>query len=209
MREGILRLGRQQLHTRGAADLSVREIARGLGVASSALYRHVRNRDELLTLLVVDAFTDLAETVDNAVESTADTASQLHALAHCVHQWALDNPARWALIYGTPVLGYAAPADDTNQPGTRVMAVFLRIIATGVSEAPDPSPALAKVLRDGAEELGVTASSATMAEAVGAWTAFIGAVSADIFTQLGPDFRDHGTELIDRWVHRTRTQFAL
>src|SRR5699024_10544924 len=63
----ILRLGREQLATGGPANLSLRAIARELGIVSSAIYRYVRSREELLTLLISDGYTSLGEEVDQAV----------------------------------------------------------------------------------------------------------------------------------------------
>ena len=68
----IIELGRRQLVDGGAAALSVRAIARDLGMVSSAVYRYVSSRDELLTLLLIDAYSDLADTVDRARESVGD-----------------------------------------------------------------------------------------------------------------------------------------
>jgi len=219
MREGILRLGREQLETRGAAALSVREIARGLGVASSAVYRHVSSREELLTLLVVDAYTDLADRVDAALAenavSTGSTTPPLLTMAHAVRGWAVANPTRWALIYGTPVPGYAAPADTTTMPGTRVMGVFLGIVAGGAGsgtpqeDSPSPSPELTQVLAEGTEELGVVASPRASADAVLAWSSLIGLISAEIFGQLGPELAALGGELLDRWIAGTTRRFGL
>jgi len=63
----ITRIGRDQLAVHGAAALSLRAVARELGVVSSAVYRYVRNRDELLTLLIVDGYTELGDEVDAAL----------------------------------------------------------------------------------------------------------------------------------------------
>jgi len=60
----ILQIGRAHLATYGAAALSLRAVTRELGMVSSAVYRYVASRDELLTLLVVDAYSDLADAVD-------------------------------------------------------------------------------------------------------------------------------------------------
>ena len=68
----IIELGHRQLSERGAAGLSVRAIARDLGMVSSAVYRYVSSRDELLTLLLVDAYSDLADAVDRARASVGD-----------------------------------------------------------------------------------------------------------------------------------------
>ena len=62
----ILEVGRQHLARHGAAALSLRAIARDMGMVSSALYRYVRNRDDLLTLLIVSAYTSLADAVEAA-----------------------------------------------------------------------------------------------------------------------------------------------
>src|SRR5687768_5644222 len=76
----IVRLGREHLATHGAAALSLRAVARDLGVVSSAVYRYVANRDELLTLLVVDAYSELGDAVDVAVSAglDADFAGRFH-----------------------------------------------------------------------------------------------------------------------------------
>ena len=64
----IVEIGRKHLVTEGAAGLSLRAVARDLGMVSSAVYRYVQSRDDLLTLLVVDAYTELADAVLNAVQ---------------------------------------------------------------------------------------------------------------------------------------------
>lgn len=218
MREGILRLGREQLTKNGAAGLSVREIARGLGVASSAVYRHVRDRDELITLLIVDAYTALAECVDGALAELEDAgpADRLRTLAHALRSWAVTDPARWALIYGSPVPGYAAPADDTVPPGTRVMVTLLKILAerhpdTESRTTPAPlSGPLAGALEEGAREFGIAASPPDhLADALDAWVSLIGTVSAEVFGQLGPDLTALGEELLDRWIAGTVATFSL
>ena len=71
----IIELGNEQLIEHGPEGLSLREVARGLGMVSSAVYRYVASRDELLTLLLVDAYTDLADTVDAALEAAAADAA--------------------------------------------------------------------------------------------------------------------------------------
>src|SRR5687767_13020883 len=95
----IIELGRRHLVTEGAAGLSLRAIARDLGMVSSAVYRYVASRDELLTLLLVDAYTDLADAVDTAA-ADGTWEERFVALGHAARGWAVDQPARWALLYG-------------------------------------------------------------------------------------------------------------
>ena len=121
MEQHIRALGRSHLRTHGAAGLSLRAIARELGVVSSAVYRYVPSRDDLLTMLLVEGYADLADAVDTAVAQAGgdDPEARLLAAATTVRRWAVDDPARWALLYGSPVPGYAAPAEQTVVPGTR------------------------------------------------------------------------------------------
>jgi len=120
----IIEVGRRHLVSDGAAGLSLRAIAREIGLVSSAVYRYVASRDDLLTLLLVDAYTELADAVDAAGAGvpSGDWVERLLAMAHAARRWAIDQPARWALLYGSPVPGYRAPAELTVGPGTRVIA---------------------------------------------------------------------------------------
>src|SRR5690606_25246132 len=127
----IVELGNAQLVEQGVAGLSVREIARGLGMVSSAIYRYVTSRDDLLTLLIVEAYADLADAVDGAVAAAGaaadgDPRARFLALGDAMCSWAIAHPERWTLLYGTPVRDYSAPADATNADGTRVMQAVLR-----------------------------------------------------------------------------------
>ncbi len=213
MREGILRLGNEQLAEVGAPALSVREIARGLGVASSAIYRHVANRDELLTLLIVDAYGDLAKSALDEVDQGAPAGQQLAAIATGMRRWATANPARWALAYGSPVPGYSAPADQTNGPGTLVMTTFLRALSLGKfvrpASVPKASPSLRSELLAGAAEIGIDADPELGVTALGAWTGLIGLISAEVFQQLGAELASHGEELLERWIAETVARFDL
>ncbi|MFT3715438.1 MAG: TetR/AcrR family transcriptional regulator [Gordonia sp. (in: high G+C Gram-positive bacteria)] len=185
----ILDLGRAQLAEVGAAALSVRAIARELGMVSSAVYRYVDSRDELLTRLVVAAYTDLADAVRRAVDAdSGDAVARLAAAAHGFRRWALDHPTEFALLYGSPVPGYHAPPERTNEPGTRVIAILLGLIAEAAGDAAPTVPAaLNDDLSRIADEFGHTLSPGTVLNALGLWTWLIGAVGQEVTGGLGTD----------------------
>jgi len=121
----------QHLHTEGAAALSLRAIARDAGMAPSAVYRYFPSRDDLLTDLLVVAFTSHAESVEVAAQSfldSGDPVAGLRAAMLAYRSWAVDHPAEFGLAYGTPVPGYRAPADRTLGPGTRIAAFLLGLL---------------------------------------------------------------------------------
>ncbi|MGP0224159.1 MULTISPECIES: TetR/AcrR family transcriptional regulator [unclassified Paenarthrobacter] len=194
----IVRLGREHLAIHGAAALSLRAVARDLGVVSSAVYRYVENRDELLTLLLIDAYNELGDEVDEAVDAVApsDFAARFHALGTAVRSWALREPASYALLFGSPVPGYQAPGERTTIPGTRVIVRLVGIfdaayragaLTAEVGPAVVIPPALAKDLAGIRAEMGLAAPDASLARGVLAWTSLFGAVSFEVFGQYGPD----------------------
>jgi AcrR family transcriptional regulator len=128
----IKTIARRHLETDGA-NLSLRAVARDMGMVSSALYRYFASRDELLTALIVDGYNALGDAVEAADAAVADRSkmrARWLAAAHAIRDWALANPAEYALLYGSPVPGYAAP-QDTTVAAVRTPAVLVGILADG------------------------------------------------------------------------------
>jgi len=179
----------------GAAALSLRAVARDLGVVSSAVYRYVRSRDELLTLLIVDAYNELGDAVDRALAEARERTAvdRFLVVAHAVRGWAIAEPARYGLIYGGPVPGYAAPDEQTTEPGTRVIMALLQIVdemvaAGGATQGPDRIPrALRADFKRIRESMALALPDGVLAAAILAWTALFGAVSFEVFGQFGAD----------------------
>jgi AcrR family transcriptional regulator len=115
---------------KGAPGLSLREVAREMGVVSSALYRYFPTRDDLLTALIVDAYNDLGAHAERAVRraSPDDPRKQFHVAASAIRKWAKSNPNEYALLYGSPVPGYEAPP-FTVEPAARVALVLASVVA--------------------------------------------------------------------------------
>lgn len=190
----IVEIGRAHLVTHGAAALSLRAIARELGMVSSAVYRYVASRDELLTLLLVDAYGELADSVERARDAAAgDWQDRLRAVAHATRAWAVHHPARWALLYGSPVPGYHAPREQTVGPGTRVVGLLFSAIAEGVAAGavrtskvtvPQSLSSDSDRLR---AEFEFVADDDVVARCLVLWAALVGAISLEVFGQYGAD----------------------
>jgi AcrR family transcriptional regulator len=130
----IVDTARDHLSTYGAAGLSLRAVARDLGMASSAVYRYFPSRDDLLTRLILDAFNGLGGAAE-AAEARVDRGDLLGrhaALWNAVRGWAVARPQEYLLIYGSPVPGYVAPV-DTVQPATRVSALLTDLLVDGLA----------------------------------------------------------------------------
>jgi AcrR family transcriptional regulator len=123
----------EELRRSGAAGLSLRAVARDVGIAVSALYRYFPSRDELLTDLIVAAFDAHADAVE-AGGTHDDVAEALHGVLHAYRAWAVAYPAEFGLAYGPPVPGYVAPPEPTVRPGTRIGRFTLGLIARAYAE---------------------------------------------------------------------------
>jgi AcrR family transcriptional regulator len=190
----IVTLGRRHLETEGAAGLSLRAIARELGMVSSAVYRYVASRDELLTLLLVDAYSELADTVDRArAVPTVSSRDRLLGMGAAARRWAVDQPARWALLYGSPVPGYHAPAERTVLPGTRVVQALFDTVAEGVTagEISVPESVVRQPLSsdfDGLRaEFGFDGPDALVIRCIALWAGLVGAINLEVFGQYGAE----------------------
>lgn len=125
----IQETGRRHLAEVGPAALSLRAIAREVGLVSSAVYRYFPSRDDLLTALIIEAYDELGDAVESAdagVRDRDDLARRFLAVCHAIRGWARANPHEYALLYGSPVPGYAAP-DTTVPSAARITGAFLAL----------------------------------------------------------------------------------
>ncbi|MFJ6085701.1 TetR/AcrR family transcriptional regulator [Streptomyces sp. NPDC092369] len=182
----------EQIATAGASALSLNAIAKHMGMTGPALYRYFAGRDELITELVRDAYRSLADGVGEARAAGADAAG----LAHALREWALADPQRYFLVYGTPVPGYHAP-DDITAIAAEIMGHLLDALnspeASEASTAPVPPPAarLDDHLADHRDWAGDhPAPPAVLHRALSFWTRLHGILSLELaghFTGMGFD----------------------
>lgn len=191
----------------GPAALSLRQVSRDLEMASSALYRYFPSRDALLTALIVEGYDDLGHRVEQADASAPrdDVAQRWRSIAHAVRDWARAEPHRYALLYGSPVPGYAAP-EDTVVPAARVTGTLLRLMADaqaagrhatgGATVPPAEVAALEPVLATTEPRL----EPAVGARAVVVFAALLGSISLELFGHLHRgvlDYDAHFTHVVE------------
>ena len=187
----ILDTARRHLATEGASGLSLRAIARELGASSSAVYRYIASRDELLTRLIVGAYDALgiAAEAQEAAVARENLVGRWSAVCSAVRDWALANPNEYALIYGTPVPGYTAPP-ATIAPAARVSTVLLGILTDAARR---PTPAMAEddvppgdrtAFAPARSTVPPEVSDALLHRGLMAWAALFGTVSFELFGQL-------------------------
>lgn len=178
---------RRQLAAEGA-DLSLRAIARELGMVSSAIYRYFAGRDELLTALIVDGYSALADRVAAAEAGVPRDrpGDRFAAVGHAVRNWAREHREEYALLYGSPVPGYVAPA-ETVAPVLRMTRILVEILVDGtdvaVRAAPTELPP--RLRRDIVAGLAAIERAeldpALFARGFTAWASLFGVISFELF----------------------------
>jgi AcrR family transcriptional regulator len=187
MRRVILDAGRARLATEGPDRLSLRAVARDVGVVSSAVYRYVANRDALLTALIVESYDALGEAAEAAEEAVdrLDFAGRFLAAGLATGGWGRAHPHEWALVFGSPIPGYAAP-EDTIVAAARIPTLLVRLLADARA-AGVPLPA-GEVEREVVASMGPlleffgdAAPAESVVRGMMAWSSLVGSVSQQVF----------------------------
>lgn len=210
MIEEIKAAARARLAVDGA-NLSLRGVARDLGIVASALYRYFPSRDDLLTALILDSYRalgDAATTAAAAVPADHDRARWL-AVCAAVRDWAVANPTEYGLLYGSPIPGYDAPKDTVGPAATVVM--LLAGIAADAAAADRLRPATLATalpasvradLRILIDQQGGGLDEDILDRVFLGWTQLFGLLTFEIFGRLDgtiaavPDYFDHQMNLI-------------
>jgi AcrR family transcriptional regulator len=135
-----------QIAESGAGALSMRGIARRIGMSPAGLYRYFENLDGLITALIADAYNDLADHVLTATDREGSVADRLAGAMLSYREWCLAYPNRFLLIFGTPIPGYEAPENGPTVEAMRRMGgSFFALAAEGwvsgeMSVVPLPRP---------------------------------------------------------------------
>lgn len=190
--DAIKQAAGRQVAAEGAVRLSVRAVAREVGMVSSAVYRYFPSRDDLLTALIVDAYDDLGSTVEQAVAGIPPERVRERWRAACVavRSWAAAGPQQYRLLFGSPVPGYRAP-QDTVAPGARVPGALIAVVRDGwvtgrvaTGTAASIGPVLSDQLTRIAEAFAVELPPVVVLRVALAWTQLFGVVTFELFGQL-------------------------
>ena len=131
LREELITRAIETIGEKGVEGLSLRQLAKDLGVSHAAPTRHFKNKAELLSAIVAMAYERLTEAVaaGAGAASADEPIRRLNYMARATIQWALDNPAKYAVMTNPDVSRFAG--DDTKQ----ALAGFAAMIANALVEA--------------------------------------------------------------------------
>ncbi len=211
----IKALARRQMEEHGTAGLSLRAIAREMGITAPAIYNYFPRLEDLITALIVDAFTALAEAIEAAEAAAPVGASGPKVIASCLayREWAVAHRVDFQLIYGNPIPGYVAPAEITvplaRRPFDGLYRLFLQAYRSGELVIPReyvPVPAsVAAHLATAMPPSDGSFPDALLCLLMSGWARIHGMVMLELFEHLPPVVGDTAAfyryELEAFWSH--------
>lgn len=193
----ILAAARTRLGAVGSSELSLRSVARDVGMVSSAVYRYFPSRDDLLTALLIQAYDELGSAAE-AADPGGAPLDRWMAVCRATRAWAVSHRHEYALLYGTPVLGYAAP-QDTVVPATRVIVRLVEIVFAADPEPVPPAGGDFSTTTQGAVDAiaglidspGNPPDPEVVGRTLMAWSGLFGAISFELWGHLVGSIGDH------------------
>jgi len=183
------------LMAKGGPDaITLRAIAREMGMTANAIYGYYATRDELVTKLIADLYTSFVDGAEAARDTrpAKDAAGRILAWAEAFRQWALANPAGFRLVYGDPVPGYQAPPEGAAAEAEQRACMGLTGLVAGAWPSAEKTqtheeyqwsdfdPGLVATIRDQFPDL----PPAAVALALRVWGRLHGLVSLEIYGHL-------------------------
>ncbi|MBA2574637.1 MAG: TetR/AcrR family transcriptional regulator [Actinomycetota bacterium] len=187
----IQEVARRQLVEHGSAGISLRAIARELGMTAPGLYRYYPSLDELVTALIVDCYAEVTAQMERERDALPpeDLPSRLLAVSRAFRHWSVEHPAEFGLIFGAPVPGFARPPEGpVEEAGARFGQVFRDVFVQLWLHRPFTAPHPDELdPRLPAELLRIPGGSLGPGELyvfVACWVRLYGAVAMEVFGQL-------------------------
>jgi AcrR family transcriptional regulator len=196
----ILEASSKLLANGGQEALTVRGLARELGLVPSALYRYVTSREDLLNLVFHEAYNDMADAVEAAHDAVpvSDIRGRWRAFAYALRDWSNAHPHEWILINGTPPHGYQVPTTETLSSGIRLHLLLVRLAADAEAVGIFPRvmkgeyPADLSAMKEFAATQGISVRPETMVTGVAAWHMLMGILLTERFQFWGYDTIEPG-----------------
>ena len=197
-REEIMTIGLAQIAQGGVAALSMNAIAKEMAVSGAALYRYFAGRDDLLAALVVQAYEDLAQTMEAAAAGRyRSPGARVHGVADAYRNWALAQPHCYRLVFSTWLGADHLSSPEVVSASARSMTAFLSALGklpeSAESSGRTVGPALAAELTAWyGRSPGPALPASTLRLGITSWTRLHGLVSLELDGHLHATTIDPG-----------------
>ncbi len=198
--EEIKATARRILADHGAQGVTLRAIARYMGMTAPALYRYFPSHEDLWRELSHDTYGAIAEAIEQTLAELPeqDAALRLLVAARRFRSWAVEHPGDFGLLFGLPLPGVKELADPDNIGGMRFALVFTGVYVQVWEQRPFPilaeedMPARLRAdLASYRDAVGMALESAAqlplgaVLKFLQAWVQLYGVVTMEVFGHLG------------------------
>ncbi|WP_328593910.1 TetR/AcrR family transcriptional regulator [Actinomadura macrotermitis] len=190
----IAQTARELLVAEGADAVSLRAIARRMGMTAPGLYRYFGSHEELLRHLVGEIYIELVGELEAGIAAAGDMSGKFLASARVFRRWALAHPPEYALVFGAPLpgLGDDGRQDFAEECGRRFGGTFLSLFLDLWRKQPFPvpddediDPSLREQLRSYRDEvLEVGLPLGVIQRFLECWVRLGGSISLEVFKHL-------------------------
>jgi AcrR family transcriptional regulator len=207
----------KQVAEHGAASLSLRAIAREMGMTAPGLYRYYKDRDALVTALLVDAFASFTSNMEAARDARAsdDHGGRFRAICKAYFQWAAENPQKYMLLFGTPIQGYMF-AEELGPVAQRSFLVLQGVIGEAYAAGKISGevvtlrlPPTLKSQYDALKKLGMPYEGVVTQLALSVWSMVHGISSLFLYNYLGGFLQGNVEPFIDFEIEKMIRMFGL
>jgi AcrR family transcriptional regulator len=144
----IKEVARGHLRTHGPGGISLRGIARDIGMTAPALYRYYSSLDDLLAAMIETYTHEMSDAMEAARDAlpAEDVGGRLVAVTRAFRSWALDHRPEFTMVYGAPVPGFSTQEEGgVREAGGRLGGVFFSLFAELWQRQPFPVPSDAEI----------------------------------------------------------------
>lgn len=193
----IKAIARRNLVEHGPQGVSLRAVAREMGMTAPGLYRYVSGIDALLVLITAQMYDDLAETVAAADASVPehDTDQRILTSLRAFRGWALEHRAEFSTMFGPrnqldPGTDIGEALEAARRFGATFFTLFDRLLSEERFEVPSDEEvptALARELRAFADTVGLATPHVSLGAVMvlsSCWVRLYGVVCMEIFQHL-------------------------
>jgi AcrR family transcriptional regulator len=206
-----------QIGEDGAASLSLRAIAREMGMTAPGLYRYYKDRDALVTALLVDAFASFTSNMEVARDAygPGDHVNRFRAICKEYFQWAAENPQKYMLLFGTPIQGYMF-AEELGPVAQRSFLVLQGVIGEAHAAGKISGEVAALRLPTGLKsqyealkQMGMPYSGVVTQLALSVWSMVHGMSSLFLYNYLGGFLQGNVEPFIDFEIEKMIRMLGL
>jgi len=134
LREKILDISRHLLYTDGHTSLSMRGIAKEVGVSATSIYLHFDNKDHLLHTLIEESVEALSVSIEERVEEHSDVITQFESIIRGYADFALNHPEKYQIIYMVRSEAMSRYPKEKFRKARRCYELLVKVIESGVRE---------------------------------------------------------------------------